>query len=209
MEDYYSTVVKYYSYSKIDETIPFRENAGRFEKSIYDRYLSAMYINLFETEKLLNGNDTKPIEKVLKEELYNQNSNIFKLNLYPLAKRDTGWSKDFENRLQISKKEYYGKIFDNRKIFLKTLVNVFKPEVIICTSTNEYKDEFIEAFFNSDEIIKFSWNYLKSEDKSFKVSTYKSNLTTIIIIPFLGRGNLSSYNHVINMSNYIKENILN
>ena len=206
MEKYYKSTIKYNPIKEFDISIPFRENAGDFEKSTYDRYLSAMYINLFKMKKLSNGYDTKPIEKVLREELYNKNSKIFKLNLYPLAKKSTEWDRTIESKLGIPKETYYKDIFTKRQLFLKELVYKFKPKTIICTSTNEYRDEFIEAFLNENEIINFKWIYLNYKNKKFKISEYKTDMTTLIIIPFLGRGNLSSYLDVIFMADYLRDN---
>lgn len=208
MEKYYKSIIKYNPINEFDLPIPFRMNAGGFEKSTYDRFLSAMYINLFKADKLHNGNDTKPIEKVLKEELYNKNSKIFKLNLYPLAKKSTEWDKAIENDLGIKKEIYYEDIFNKRKKFFKELVKKFQPEKIICTSTNEYRDEFIEAFLNENETIDYKWNYLIGDNKKFKIFEYKTDKTTLIIIPFLGRGNLSSYKDVINIADYLRKNQL-
>ena len=209
METYYKSVVKTYEVFDFDLAIPYRENAGDFESSIYDRYLSAMYINLFKEITLKNGDNTDEIVKVLQEELYHQNSKIFKLNLYPLGKKDTGWDKNIETVLQIKKEEYYNDIFKNRKRFLKELVDKFEPKTIICTATNEYKEDFVETFFNDETNIEYSWEYVTTPKlKKFKISTYQNNKTSLIIIPFLGRGNLASYDDVIYMANHLKTHYL-
>ena len=209
MENYYNSVVETYEVFDFDLEIPFREGAGDFESSIYDRYLAAMYINLFKEITLKNGDNTDEIVKVLQEELYHQNSKIFKLNLYPLGKKDTGWDKNIETVLQIQKEAYYNDIFKNRKRFLKELVDKFEPKTIICTATNAYKEDFVETFFNDETNIEYSWEYVTTPKlKKFKISTYQNSKTTLIIIPFLGRGNLASYDDVIYMANHLKTHYL-
>ena len=207
MEKYYNSVVE--TYNNSDFEIPYRKKAGDFESSIYDRYLSAMYINLFKEITLKNGDNTDEIVKVLQEELYHQNSKIFKLNLYPLGKKDTGWDKNIETVLQIQKEAYYNDIFKKRKRFLKELVDKFEPKTIICTATNEYKEDFVETFFNDEANIEYSWEYVTTPKlKKFKISTYQNSKTSLIIIPFLGRGNLASYDDVIYMANHLKTHYL-
>ena len=213
MEKYYKSTVKDHHYIEKGFEIPYRENAGDFEGSIYDRYLSAMYINLFNNEKLQNGNDTKPIKKVLKEELYNQTSKIFKLNLYPLAKKNTGWDTDIEKECKISEEDYYGVYFDKRKQFLQELVKEFNPDNIICSAVKNSESQFVEAFFNNEEKIEYKWSYktlkiVSDKKKQFKISEYKQGRTTLIIIPFLGmgNGNLNSYKDVIFMADYLRNN---
>lgn len=210
MEKYYNNTVKTDdSIDNFDLPIPYRIDAGGFERSTYDRYLSTMYINLFEEDILINGSDTKRIVEILKHRLYNKNSNIFKLNLYPLAKKDTSWDKNIKNDLGIEKEEYYHDLFNKRKFFIKELLNKFHPKTIICTSTNEYREDFVEAFLNKDENINYKWIIRRNKNKEFKISIYQTNTTKLIIIPFLGRGNLSSYDDVISISNYLRSNLIN
>jgi hypothetical protein len=208
MSNYYENYVKFYDL--IDLKIPFRIDCPElFLKSTYDRYLAAMYINLFKEEKLTNPINTNLIEKVLKEELYNKNSNIFKLNLFPIAKKDIGWNKRIESETGITKDKYYESLFRNRADFFKELIQRFEPKLIICTSPKDYKDFFIEAFFSQKQKINHSWEYHATDlQKKFKISLFESGKTKIVIIPFLGRGNLSSYNDVISMTNHLKKEYL-
>jgi len=210
MEEYYSSTVKYYDVKEYK--IPHRVKAGIFEGSNYDRYLSAMYINLFHKDKLQNGDIIRPIVKVLKEELYNQNSKIFKLNLYPLAKKNSDWDKSIEEEFNISKEDYYAKYFNKRKQFFQELIREFNPCKIICTAIKNSESQFVEAFFDNKKKIEYTWDYVEFEidsnkKKRFKISEYHQENTSLIIIPFLGmgNGNLNSYQDVIFMANYLKK----
>ena len=208
MAAYYENYVKFYDLK--DLKIPFRDDCSElFLKSIYDRFLAAMYINLFKEEKLTNPINTNLIEKVLKEELYNKNSNIFKLNLFPISKKDIGWNKTIESEAGITKDRYYDSLFRNRADFFKELIKMFEPKLIICTSPKDYKDFFIEAFFSQKQQINHSWEYLTLDSKKkFKISVFESDKTKIVIIPFLGRGNLNSYNDIISITNHLKKEYL-
>jgi hypothetical protein len=202
MESYYQTHVKYYNHKGYN--VPYRENCPEyFLKSTYDRFLTAMYIRFFTVFNLTPPVDTKEIEGFLRTELYHKDSQIFKLNLYPIAKKDTGWDKTIEDELGIKKENYYGDIFKKRMLFIKKLVANFTPKIIICTSPKDYENKFIEAFFDRNEKINYSFDYLELDKKQFKISEYDNGKTKVIIIPFLGRGNLGSYEDVLNMGEYL------
>lgn len=201
---------KYYEegYVKYINNIPYREDCPEyFLKSTYDRYLSIMYNNLFNKKPFSTPINKDSIEKILKENLYNTDSKIFKLNLYPLAKKDTSWDKKIENQLNIKKEKYYNEIFNNRKFFFKKLIKEHKPEIIICTSPKHFENEFVEAFFDKNLPNTYTWNYIN--DGEFKISEYDNGITKLVIIPFLGRGNLASHNDVIEMSDYLRTKYLN
>jgi hypothetical protein len=208
MSTYYENYVKFYDLNELK--IPYRNDCPNISlKSTYDRYLAAMYLNIFKGENTTNPIDTKLIEKVLKEELYNKTSEIFKLNLFPIAKNDIGWNNNIELELGITKDNYYNSLFNKRSNFFKGLIQKFKPKLIVCTSPKDYKDFFVEAFFSQNEKLSHSWKYLTVDSsKKFKISIFESDRTKIVVIPFLGRGNLSSYSDVIAMSNYLKSELL-
>jgi hypothetical protein len=145
MEEYYKDPD--IRFDSMTNTPPYRTGCPtNYLDSKYDRMLSAMYINLFEPEKLINGNNTKPIVEVLKNKLYSKESKLFKLNLYPLAKKNDGkWDENITAIYGIEKDDYYGKYFDKRKEFFKKLNEKFRPvnksRKIICTTVknSEYK----------------------------------------------------------------------
>lgn len=207
MEEYYSRYNKTQVVNGYD--VPFRTTCPKtFLTSPFDRFLSAFYINLLNDKTINTPVDTAIIEKVLKDELYSENSKTFKLNLFPIAKSDIGWSATIESELGISKDAYYGSLFNKRSMFFKELVNEFKPKLIICTSPKGYKEYFIEAFLNGNENINYSWEYLTLRGKNFKISVFDNKKTKIVIIPFLGRGNLSSYDDVLSMANHLRKKYL-
>jgi len=209
MEDYYSNEKTVMHEEKEGFKIPYRINAGQFENSKYDLFLSEFVINLFNKENI-KRND------YLKNYLYNSNSDIFKLNLYPLAKINTDWDKTIDDIFKITKEEYYGYIFNNRKRLFNKLIIKFMPKVIICSITKGTEDIFTNAFFNQNEWLSFKMEIVncKIEDrgksKTFIISVYKKNDLSLIMIPFfgMGNGNLNSHDDVIFMAKYLKENYL-
>lgn len=201
MESYYEQFVKFY---KINEfLIPYRENCPeQFLKSFFDKYLASIYSNLFQGNENPNKNQ---IDSILKNDLYNKSSKIFKLNLFPIAKKDVSWDKNFEEKLKITKDEYYGRIFNNRVAFIKKLAENFKPKIIVCFSTKYYTEYFERTFFNEKEKINYQFDSVKlSNGKIGNIKLFENNSLKIIIIPFLGRGNLASYEDVQIMTNYLK-----
>lgn len=207
MEDYLSSYVKKKSIDDFDLEIPYREESGGFEKSTYDRYLSLMYYYLF-TNNQNKDDGVDQINSILNDTLYNLDSKIFKLNLFPLAKKSAGWDKQLELILGIEKSKYYREMFDLRKFFFHELLNKFQPELLICTSTKEYHSFFEETFIPTGEKMSFKWDYIQSGNIKHKISTYSINNLTVLIIPFLGRFNLSSYSDVKIVAEYIKDHYL-
>ncbi len=201
-------------YVEYKEGIPYRTKCPKkYLRSNYDRYLSVMYINLFKAEIFQDVIDTKLIEKVLKEEIYNENSEIFKLNLYPLAKKNTDWDISIEKKFNISRDEYYGGYFDKRKQFFQELVKEFHPTKIICTAVKNSESQFVEAFLKNDLKIEYRWEYLSirnnlEKKKIFKISEYRQGNISLLIIPFpgMGKGNLNSYDDVIFIANHLRSN---
>jgi len=205
MEKYYAKFVKYYKINDLE--IPYRINCSdKFLKSNFDRYLTSMYLNIFRNSE---SPEKEEIDDILRTELYNKNSNIFKLNLFPFAKTDIGWQKDFDNDFSITKEEYYGLLFKNRTFFLKKLLKRFSPKTIICFSPKDYSDYFVDAFFESKESITYLKDFITLKNgKKANIKIFSNVSISVIIIPFLGRGNLASYNDVREMTNYLKTNYL-
>ena len=208
MSEYNKVTIKHYSSDKFDLPIPYRKDAGSFESSKYDLFLSEMIINIFNIQNI-NRSD------YLKNKLYNKDSNIFKLNIYPLAKKDTDWNPDIERIFKITKNDYYSEYYNMRIIFLKSLIKKYKPKQIICTAVKNSESKFVEAFLDNNKKIEYSWNYEEfqvdlNKTKRFKISKYNQDNTSLIIIPFpgMGNGNLNSYNDVVNMAHYLRKNYL-
>lgn len=211
MAEYYESTVNFKPAKEFDIPIPYRKSAGKYENSPYDKRLAIMYFYLFSNENKVYGPiNMLKINDILKEELYNFNSKIFKLNLYPLGKKDTSWDNEITSLTGITKEKYYNDLFEKRKLFIKELVDKFLPKIIICTSTNGMEEEFVEAFLNENQKFNYSCEYFKTlSKKEFKISNYTTDTVSIIVIPFLGRCNLNSYDDVIQMTNHLKVNYLN
>lgn len=207
MEKYLLSCVKKKSIEGFDLEIPYRTDSGGFEKSTFDRYLSLMYYYLFKKEHDTDEGVNK-IDHIIKNKLYNSGSEIFKLNLFPLAKKSTSWDKELEKEFGIPKLFYYGEMFDMRKKFFQELLNKFQPELLICTSTKEYQQLFEETFVSKGIDVLFQWDYIQSGNSTHKISTYRINNLTVLIIPFLGRSNLSSHSDVKLVGEYIRANHL-
>lgn len=206
MQDYYSEYVKYYKLDNFD--IPFRLDCPNyFINSNFDRFLTYLYINLFQESP--PENDVKnQIDRVLKNELYNKTSKSFKLNLFPIAKNDTSWDNLITEIFKINRQEYYNRMFEQRSKFVKKIISKFNPKLIICFSPKNYDNFFIDFFFNQDEKIQYYWNKILLNDSEFRLSIYESQHLKIIIVPFLGRGNINSYEKVKILADYLKNNVL-
>ena len=90
--------------------------------------------------------------------------------------------------------------------FIKELSEKFKPKNIICFSTKEYSEYFERTFFNENEKIEFQFDSIELKNgKKGNIKIYKNGVLNVIVIPFLGRGNLASYEEVRMMTNYLKE----
>ena len=207
MSSYYSEYVKYYNLNGFD--IPYRIDCPKyFINSTFDRLLTYLYINLFKD--LLSKNDEKKqIDDILKNELYNKSSNSFKINLFPIAKSDISWANSITEILKIKKEIYYQNLFEKRSIFVKKLILKFNPDTIICFSPKNYSNFFVEFFFNKKEKIEYQWDKIILDNSEFNISIYKSKKIKIIIVPFLGRGNVNSYEKVKILANYLKKTCYN
>ncbi len=204
MAEYYEEYILFNEVEKF--LIPYRNDCPEiFLKSFFDKYLASIYSNLFFKNEFPSK---EKIDCILKNHLYNKESEIFKINLFPLAKKDISWDKSFESKLNITKSEYYGNIFDNRIKFIKELSSKFKPKNIICFSTKEYTGYFERTFFNENEKIELLFDSISlSNEKKANIKVYKKGILNVIIIPFLGRGNLASYEDVRIVTNYLKKKI--
>jgi hypothetical protein len=207
MCNYYENNILFYEKEKLK--IPYRIDCpSYYMNSFFDKSLTLMYLSIF---KDLNFDDFEKdtIKNVLKNELYNKDSKSFKLNLFPVAKQNVGWYDEIEKKLGYDKNTYYEKLFSNRSNFIKYLVSKFEPNTIICFSPKDHSDYFIKAFIDKKQKTEYQWDTFKNEKgKEFNIKVFKTSKTKIIIIPFLGRGNLNSFKDVSLMTNFLKENYL-
>lgn len=206
MNLYYENHIKHYTSDGLE--IPYRENYdGKFVKSKFDRFLTVMSLVLLENYNSSENIDKNVIDDYLKNKLYNKNSLSFKLNLFPIAKKDVSWDKEIEEKLNINRDIYYSLMFKKRSQFFKKVISKFNPNTIICFSPTNYSNYFIKAFINRNEIFNFQCDYfIDRRNKEHIIKKIYSNKTQYIIIPFLGMGNITNYEDVMNISNYIKNN---
>jgi hypothetical protein len=205
MEEYYTPQnVDYYQAKRFD--VPYRvAGSDCFLKSTFDRSLAIMYLTL-------TGNNENPSQEefvdTLKNKMYHNDSNTFKFNLFPFAKPDTSWDQNIEKEFGISKDDYYGSIFDNRIKFIRNLTERFSPETILCFSPKGYSDYFIDTFVPDNKWVEYQKDSIeKGDGKKARISVFKTEDYQVIIIPFLGRGNLSSHDDVKKMARHLKKYI--
>lgn len=209
MYHYYEENILFYEKEKLK--IPYRISckSNYYLNSFFDKALTLMYLGIFKGLKLQDF-EKDTIKDVLRDELYNKNSNSFKLNLFPVAKENLGNKDGIKKVFGYDVNTYYLELFSNRSNFIKFLVSKFEPETIICFSPKNHSDYFIKAFIDKKQKVEFQWDTFTNEKgKEFIITVFKTNKTKIIIIPFLGRGNLNSYEDVSSMTNFLKEKHLN
>lgn len=202
MEDYYSNFVHYYE--AINFRVPYRTDCPeRYMKSTFDRYLALMY-------SILTGDNENPkkekLDDIVKNKLYHQDSKTFKVNLFPIAKKDTSWNKEIETHFSISKTEYYGSIFENRISFIQKLVGDFNPKTILCFSPKGHSEFFIDTFVPDKKWVECKKDSISlSNGRTAKIMVFKFENHQVIIIPFLGRGNLHSHDDIKKISRALKK----
>lgn len=209
MNTYYKDHIQFYKKDNLQ--IPFRENyKGKFMQSKFDRYLTAMYLVLLEKLDFDKTIDSSKIDEFLANILYHKNSKSFKLNLFPIAKKDVSWDKEIEEKLNIERNQYYSSIFNQRAKFFKKITSLYSPKTIICFSPANHSDYFIRAFFNKKESLKFTYDYfIDRNNKEHLIKIIESSRTKYLIIPFLGMGNITNYEDVIKLSNFLNDNYIN
>tara|TARA_R110002110_G_scaffold109604_2_gene273304 strand:- start:109 stop:879 length:771 start_codon:yes stop_codon:yes gene_type:complete len=209
MNTYYENHVKHYVKDKLE--IPFRENyEGKYLKSKFDRYLTAMYLILLENYSFDKTVDSIVIDDFLKNKLYNKNSKSFKLNLFPIAKKDVSWDKEIEEKLNINRDVYYSSMFKGRSKFFQDIISKYQPKTIICFSPTNHSDYFIKAFLKDRKLLEFKFDYFTDRNnKEHLIKIIRHKKTQYIIMPFLGMGNITNHEDVINISEFIKENYIN
>lgn len=200
MEDYYKHSVLYYPVNGLN--IPYREHCPKdFESSPYDNYLSLFVRTLFDSDL--------SVKDYLIHRLYNRDSDIFKLNLYPLAKKDATWDKQIESGLDINKDQYYGEYKMKRFGFFEKLINQFPGKTIICTAIKgtvlDYLDAFMPANQSTQLIEKRNYSVNVGGDPK-AVLVFKTEKVKLVVIPFLGRGNgnLNSHESLRIMAEFLK-----
>lgn len=122
-------------------------------------------------------------------------SEIFKLNIYPIAfptEYDALWEKYGLPKITglASKHIYRTWCFLHRFPFISEQVNEYKPKLIIATGIT-YLTDFVVCFAGTggvEEIIKDTIASQPGADQSTRTFywTKVNNITTLVVIPFLG-----------------------
>ena len=136
----------------------------------------------------------------IKEGAFAKDSELFKLNLYPIAfhnDSDSLWEKWLCEKTGFPTKPIYRAWCQiNRFKFFYDLVQKYSPKIIIGTG-RAYKNDFLIAFGGIDNVFENSGN-IKAENiddsrLSFEYAIVNNGKTILVISPFLGgRYGLSS-----------------
>jgi hypothetical protein len=144
-------------------------------------------------------------------------SEIFKMNLYPIAFNNTDdqlWKKYHLNELTGFEEKNLFKTwcFLNRFPAILSLVNQYQPHLIIGTGISYLTDFFVcfAGDASKNTIINFGEVVLKTkEDKDIKRSYYWAKLkngTTLVVVPFFsGSYGLNSNDLIQEIGNKIKQ----
>ncbi|MCT7644585.1 hypothetical protein [Aliarcobacter butzleri] len=108
---------------------------------------------------------------------------FFKLNLYPIAFKNTShdlWEANFSEATNLkTKQDYISWIKENRFPVMNKWVKDFSPKLIICTGIT-YFDDFKRAF--SDNNAEFNKEKIENHELLWSKN---DNGTKIVIIPFM------------------------
>lgn len=146
------------------------------------------YIYNRQCMKLLSafeGGNVEDYKKFAKEKkpFTEESYGYFKINLYPLAFKNTSsfhWKDGFSDATGIeTKNDYIQFIRNNRFPVMYSWVKQHRPKVIICTGKT-YENDFISAF--SDEKIQLTTEIIGERNMQWGVNTFG---TIIFIIPFM------------------------
>jgi hypothetical protein len=135
--------------------------------------------------------DLKNIDTQVGEQLFSESGCAFKMNLYPFPFEDIDlkrWSKEHFEKTGIScKVVYQAYCIQHRFPYLKNLVEIYKPKVLLCTSKGDawaFKLAFLgeERYFDELEEIKLTPN----GGQSFEVSYFLIGETSVFLTNYLG-----------------------
>ena len=115
--------------------------------------------------------------------LENGNSSYFKMNLYPIAFKNTShdlWQNIFASVTGFERKNDYLEWCNvNRFPQIRKWVSTYQPEIVICLGKT-YKEEFKAAF--SDPDVNFNTEYIDERELSWAKNTHG---TLVLVIPFM------------------------
>jgi hypothetical protein len=139
-----------------------------------------------------HGRDIAAYPRYMQEELYTQNGSCFKLNLFPLTAPGTDhWSLEhFELTGLRTRTLYRAWCTIHRFPFIRQLVRVHPPRIVVATGSGGFRPDFILAFAHPDNLFRQGiWHPLATGCRRVEEIRI-SNERTLLITPFLGRGGL-------------------
>ncbi len=176
-----------FNLEKVNEPIHYSEDQlNEWFKVQYDQKTLKLYASI-----LGEGIDEDKYKEVaIQRKAFDKDSDVFKMNLYPLAFKDTSddlWNKDFYNATGIPTKEIYRaycQIYRFKTINSWVIKNKDTLKLIICTGLSYTKD-FIMAFEGMEGVHREPKEKMVM-DKSMKYKVINGDRTLLVIIPFLG-----------------------
>ncbi|WP_188150296.1 hypothetical protein [Teredinibacter waterburyi] len=107
----------------------------------------------------------------------------FKMNLYPIAFKDTDqekWIKEFSDITGFNnKQEYISWCKQNRLNKIRKWASIYSPELVICLGKT-YADDFLAAYCDSES--KLNFETIDDREISWCIN---SSGTLVVILPFM------------------------
>jgi hypothetical protein len=185
--------------SDTEESLTFekQENPPYVDESYRDKFKTYQYnwkvLKIYST--LIGDNPSNYKTVYVKSRAFNRDSDVFKINLYPIAFHDENselWEEMHYQKTGLpTKHQYQAWCQVNRFPVIRSWVQENKPKAIICTGTT-YLREFVLAFGG----IKHLFQPLNKESLSggslLHWTPINQGQTILFITPFLGQGGLKS-----------------
>jgi len=140
--------------------------------------------------------DKTPPAAYMRNELFRQDGQTFKLNLYPLrfANIRSDWTPEHKKVTGLPNKlVYQAWCMEHRFPVLKSLVHRFRPRVLICTG-NTHRGDFMDAFHPEGRFGEVDKYRIAGSNRHRSVVGFWLNdgSTLVLITPFFGQGGLMS-----------------
>ena len=136
-------------------------------------------LSVVEGKNLSNYKDFAELQRPFVE----GSSGYFKMNLYPIAFKNTShdlWQNKFASVTGFERKNDYLEWCNvNRFPQIRKWVSAYQPEIVICLG-KKYKEEFKAAF--SDPDVNFNTEYIDERELSWAKNTHG---TLVLVIPFM------------------------
>jgi len=150
------------------------------------------YIFNWQVMKLLSvieGNNVSQYKEFaeLKEPFVEGSSGYFKMNLYPIAFKNTShdlWQQKFASVTGFEmKQDYLDWCNSNRFPQIRNWASTYQPEIVICLGKT-YKEEFKLAF--SDPDLDFTIELIDERELNWAINKHG---TLVLVIPFMANRN--------------------